>query len=212
MSDLHKDYSAAGFGREIGFGAKPAVILIDAAKAYIEPDAPLYVGSEDAFQAMVSLADMARANNVPVIFTRVEYAPGGADGGLFYKKVGALSLFQKGQRLGAFDDRLQPQPQDIVITKQYPSAFFGTSLASTLNTLRIDTCLLAGFSTSGCVRASTLDALQYGFRPIVVTEACGDRDPQVQSANLFDLSQKYADLKSLTQVEGYFETLSAARD
>lgn len=209
MSDLHDDYSAAGFGGEIGFGVKPAVILIDAAKAYIEPDAALYVGSEDAFQGMVSLAAMARENGVPVIFTRVEYAPGGTDGGLFYKKVKALSVFQTGERLGEFDDRLQPQQGDIVVTKQYPSAFFGTSLASTLNTLRVDTCLMAGFSTSGCVRASTLDALQYGFRPIVATEACGDRDPQVQSANLFDLSQKYADLKTLAQIESYFQTLSA---
>ncbi len=209
MSDLQDDYSAAGFGGEVGFGAKPAVILIDAAKAYIEPDAPLYVGSEDAFQAMISLADMARNHGIPIIFTRVEYMRGGADGGLFYQKVKALSLFQKGERLAEFDDRLRPQQGDIVITKQYPSAFFGTSLASTLNMLRVDTCLLAGFSTSGCVRASTLDALQYGFRPIVATEACGDRDSQVQSANLFDLSQKYADLKSLVEIESYFQTLSA---
>lgn len=207
MSDLHDSYSAAGFGGDLGFGTRPAVILIDVAKAYIEPEAPLYVGSEDAFLAMVSLADMARENGVPVIFTRVEYAQGGADGGLFYQKVKALSLFQTGERLAEFDDRLLPKQGDIVVTKQYPSAFFGTSLASTLNTLRVDTCLLAGFSTSGCVRASTLDALQYGFRPIVATEACGDRDPQVQSANLFDLSQKYADLKSLAQIEDYFQTL-----
>ncbi len=211
MSDIHDDYSAAGFGGALGFGTKPAIILIDVAKAYIEPDAPLYVGSEDAFQAMISLADMARKNDVPVIFTRVEYMPGGADGGLFYKKVKALSVFQTGERLGEFDDRLQPQQGDIVVTKQYPSAFFGTSLAATLNALRVDTCLMAGFSTSGCVRASTLDALQYGFRPIVATEACGDRDPQVQAANLFDLSQKYADLKSHAQIESYFQTLPGIR-
>lgn len=209
MSNLHDDYSAAGFGGEIGFGTRPAVILIDAAKAYIEPDAPLYVGSEDAFQAMVSLTDMAREHDVPVIFTRVEFAPGGADGGLFYQKVQALSLFQTGERLADFDDRLKPLAGDVVVTKQYPSAFFGTSLGSTLNSLRVDTCLLAGFSTSGCVRASTLDALQHGFRPIVVSEACGDRDPQVQSANLFDLSQKYADLKSLADINVYFQALSA---
>ncbi|MEP3226109.1 MAG: isochorismatase family protein [Parasphingorhabdus sp.] len=208
MSDLHEDYSAAGFGGEIGFGDRPAVILIDAAKAYIEPDAPLYVGSEDAFQAMIALAKTARDNNVPVIFTRVEFMPGGADGGLFYQKVQALSLFQTGQPLADFDDRLQPLENEIIVTKQYPSAFFGTSLASTLNAMRVDSCLLAGFSTSGCVRASTLDALQYGFRPIVVTDACGDRDPQVQSANLFDLEQKYADLKNLSEVEAYLTALT----
>ena len=208
MSDVHQSYSAAGFGGDIGFGKRPAVIIIDAARAYIEKDAPLYVGSEDAFEAMIALDGMARAANVPVIFTRVEFAPGGADGGFFYQKVAALSLFQKGQPLAEFDDRLKPQSGDIVVTKQYASAFFGTTLASTLRTLDVDTCLLAGFSTSGCVRASTLDALQNGFRPIVVTEACGDRDPQVQSANLFDLGQKYADLKNLVEIKHYFGQIS----
>lgn len=209
MSDLNADYSAAGFGGALGFGQRPAVILIDVAKAYIEPDAPLYVGSEDAFQAMITLAAMARKSGVPVIFTRVEYMPGGADGGLFYQKVKALEVFQRGEPLGEFDERLVPESGELVVTKHYPSAFFGTSLVSTLNTLRVDTCLMAGFSTSGCVRASTLDALQYGFRPIVVSEACGDRDPQVQSANLFDLSQKYADLKSLSEIQDYFGGLDS---
>lgn len=210
MSELTDDYSAAGFGGNLGFGLKPAVILIDVARAYIEPDAPLYVGNEDAFQSMISLAEKARAADVPVIWTRVEYMPGGADGGLFYQKVAALSLFQKGNPLGDFDPRLKPMDDELVITKKYPSAFFGTSLAPTLNMMRVDTCLLAGFSTSGCVRASTLDALQNGFRPIVVSEACGDRDPQVQSANLFDLEQKYADLKSLAEIDDYFAQIASA--
>ncbi|SIN68355.1 Nicotinamidase-related amidase [Parasphingorhabdus marina DSM 22363] len=210
MSELTDDYSAAGFGGNLGFGLKPAVILIDVARAYIEPDAPLYVGSEDAFQSMRKLVEMARAANVPIIWTRVEYRPGGADGGLFYQKVPVLSVFDEGNPLGDFDPRLEPADDELVITKQYPSAFFGTSLTSTLNMLRVDTCLLAGFSTSGCVRASTLDALQNGFRPIVVSEACGDRDPQVQSANLFDLEQKYADLKKLAEISDYFGRIAPA--
>ncbi len=208
MTDLHSSYAAAGYGGELGFGKRPAVILVDVARAYIEPDAPLYVGSEAAFMAMIELTRMARAAKIPVIFTRVEFMRGGADGGLFYKKAGPLKLFQKGEPLGDFDDRLRPQPQDVVVTKQYASAFFGTSLASTLNALEIDTCLLGGFSTSGCVRATTLDALQNGFRPIVVTDACGDRDPQVQAANLFDLGQKYADLKTLKEIAGYLAGLA----
>ena len=207
MTALRKDYEKAGFGGSLGFGQRPAVILIDVARAYIEPDAPLYVGSEDAFQAMIKLAGMSRDANVPLIFTRVEYTRGGANGGLFYQKVGVLSVFQEGEPLGDFDDRLRPEPDDFVIIKQYPSAFFGTSLVSTLNSLRIDTCLIGGFSTSGCVRATALDALQHGFRPIIVPEACGDRDPAVQKANLFDLEQKYADLKNLAAVQDYFGSL-----
>ncbi len=209
MTDVEVSYAAAGFGRDLGFGKRPAVILIDVAKAYIEPDAPLYVGSEDAFQAMITLTEMARSVDVPVIFTRVEFMRGGADGGLFYQKVGALSLFQKGEPLGKFDDRLKPRRGDVIVTKQYASAFFGTTLASTLSAMNIDTCLLGGFSTSGCVRATGLDALQNGFRPIVVTEACGDRDPQVQEANLFDLGQKYADLKTLDDIKNYLESLKS---
>lgn len=109
MTDLDQNYKAAGFGRKLGFGQSPAVILIDVAKAYIEPDAPLYVGSEDAFEAMSSLAAMTRKAGLPLIFTRVEYARDGTDGGLFYQKVGALSLFQQGEPLGDFDDRLRPK-------------------------------------------------------------------------------------------------------
>jgi len=208
MTNVEKSYAAAGFGNEIGFGSKPAIILIDVARAYIEPDAPLYVGSEDAFQAMISLEKMARVKEVPVIFTQVRYCPGGTDGGFFYKKAKPLALFQIGEPLGDFDDRLRPQAGDVVVTKQYASSFFGTSLAATLNSMGVDTCVIGGFSTSGCVRATALDALQSGFRPVVVTDACGDRDPKVQAANLFDLGQKYADLRTLKEIETYVEQLA----
>jgi len=208
MTDINASYAAAGFGGEVGFGQHPAIILVDVARAYIEPDAPLYVGSKEAFGGMIALADLARDADVPVIFTRVEYMRGGGDGGLFYQKVGALSLFQKGEPLAEFDDRLKPHAGDVVVTKQYASAFFGTSLAATLNAMNIDTCILGGFSTSGCVRATALDALQSGFRPIIATQACGDRDAQVQAANLFDLGQKYADLKNLSEIESYLTNLS----
>lgn len=207
MKDDAQDYAGAGFGGKVGFGKKPAVILVDPARAYIEPGAPLYVGSQDALHAMISLASEARQNGVPVIFTRVEYLPGGADGGHFYNKVAALSLFQSGGELGEFDSRLSPHEGDIVVTKQYPSAFFGTSLASTLQFLDVDTCLIAGYSTSGCVRATSLDALQYGFRPIVVAPACGDRSAAVQKANLFDLDQKYADVVNMDAAVNYLASV-----
>lgn len=207
MNDLETSYAAAGFGAEIGFGKSPAVILIDAARAYVEPGAPLYVGSELAFHGMIRLVEMARDAAVPVIFTQVRYAPGGVDGGYFFKKAKVLALFEEGNALGDFDDRLKPQANDIVVTKQYASAFFGTSLGATLNAMDVDTCLLGGFSTSGCVRATSLDALQNGFRPMVVTDACGDRDEEVHNANLFDLGQKYADLKNLDQIRAYIDGL-----
>jgi maleamate amidohydrolase len=202
-ADVYTNYTSAGFGGRIGFGVHPALILVDMARAYIDPGSPLYVGSEDAFQSAILLTEAARDAGIPIIFTRVEYQRGGADGGHFYRKVAALSHFQKGEPLAEFDERLSPLANDIVVTKQYASAFFGTSLNATLAEINVDTCLIAGFSTSGCVRATALDALQNGFRPIVIADACGDRDTDVQRANLFDLGQKYADVISLAEAETY---------
>ena len=192
--DLSGDYAAAGFGGTLGCGDRPALALVDFVMAYLDPDAPLYAGVESEVQVAAGLLAAARQAAIPIIFTRVEYLPGGADGGLFYKKVGALKCLDRGSPLGAFPESLQPGDGEIVVTKQYPSAFFGTSLASTLTALGTDTLIITGLTTSGCVRATALDALQSGFRPIVVSDAVGDRDERVQEANLFDLQAKYADV------------------
>jgi maleamate amidohydrolase len=181
--------------------------LVDIARAYIDPASPLYVGSDAAFQSAICLTEAARAAGIPIIFTRVEYKRGGVDGGHFYRKVASLSHFQIGEPLAEFDGRLSPNAYDVIVTKQYASAFFGTSLCGSLTAAGVDTCLIAGFSTSGCVRATALDTLQNGFRPIVVEDACGDRDAAVQRANLFDLGQKYADVVSLTDATSYLASL-----
>ena len=195
--DLEQDYAAAGFGGTLGSGRRPAVLVVDVVRAYLEEDSPLYAGVEDAVAACAVLVRAARAAGVPVIFTRVEYVPGGADGGLFYRKVAALRCFDQGDPLGEFPAEPAPLPGEVVVTKQYASAFFGTSLAATLTAGGVDTVVICGLSTSGCVRASAVDALQHGFRPIVVRDACGDRDPRPHEANLFDLRAKYADVVSL---------------
>lgn len=191
--DAAASYRGAFDGR-LAPGTSPALLIVDVVMAYLDPASPLYAGVEDALAANARLAVAARAAGVPVIFTRVVYAPGGADGGLFYRKVPALRAFDAGSPLGAFPPTLQPRPDEVVVTKQYASAFFGTSLGATLNALRIDTLLVTGFSTSGCVRATALDALQHGFVPLVVREACGDRHPAPHEANLFDLQAKYAEV------------------
>ena len=131
---------------------------------------------------------------MPAIFTRVLYSADGVDGGLFYRKVPALSAYLPGNSLGEFPEGFGPWPGDVLVTKQYASAFFGTSLAATLNAQRIDCLLITGFSTSGCVRATALDALQNGFTPFVVREACGDRAEGPHEASLFDLQAKYAEV------------------
>lgn len=192
---LQEDYQRAGFGGALAFGRRPALVVVDLVQAYVVPGSPLYA---PAFQSAVEpnrrLVEAARAMGHPVVFTGVVYAPDGRDGGVFFRKVPALRVFVKGSPLGAFVEGVEPRDGDTVLFKQYASAFFGTSLASTLTALGVDTVLITGYSTSGCVRASALDALQHGFAPFVVREACADRDPGPHAANLFDLQAKYAEV------------------
>lgn len=194
--DLDADYRRAGFGKALPFGRRPALLLVDLVKAYLDPACPLYARGEAALAANVRLRAAAHRHEVPVIFTRVIYEPEGRDGGWFYRKIAALSHLREGSPFAAFPDELTPAPGDLVVTKHYASAFFGTSLASTLNAMGIDCLLITGYSTSGCVRASALDALQHGFIPYVVRDGCADRDPRPHEANLFDLQQKYAEVVS----------------
>jgi len=199
--DLNADYQRAGFGATLPFGRKPAVIVVDVVRAYVLPGSGLYAqGFVDALDPNRRIVAAARAAGVPVIFTRVAYDANGRDGGLFFRKVPALRAFTPGSALGDFAEGLEPLDGETVVTKQYASAFFGTSLASTLTALGIDTVVITGFSTSGCVRATALDALQHGFAPYVVREACGERDARPQEANLFDLQAKYAEVVSEAQV------------
>lgn len=193
--DLSVNYSGA-FDGHLAFGKKPALLIVDFVNAYLDKDSPLYAGAEDALASNERLLAAARAVGVPVIFTNVVYEPGGSDGGLFYKKIPALKVFDKGSPLGDFPPSLNPQAAELVISKQYASAFFGTPLAAKLRDKSIDTLLITGMSTSGCVRATALDALQNGFAPFVVREACGDRHTSPHEANLFDLQAKYAEVIS----------------
>jgi maleamate amidohydrolase len=198
--DLDADYQRAGFGATLPFGRRPAVVVVDVVQAYVVPDSSLYAqGFVAALAPNRRLVAAARAAGVPVIFTRVAYDAAGRDGGLFFLKVPALRAFVPGSPLGAFVPGLEPLAGETVVTKQYASAFFGTSLASTLRAAGVDTVVITGFSTSGCVRATALDALQNGFAPYVVREACGERDARPQESNLFDLQAKYAEVVSEAQ-------------
>ena len=197
---------AGAFDGRLSFGSRAALLLVDVVMAYLEPGSLLYdkafVGALAANERLVAAA---RNAEVPVLFTNVVYQPGGADGGLFYRKVPALKLFDRGSAAGAFPPSLQPRDDETVVTKQYASAFFGTSLASTLTAASIDTLVITGFSTSGCVRATALDALQHGFCPFVVREACADRQPGPHDANLFDLQAKYAEVVGEAEAIGLIE-------
>lgn len=198
VEDLGSDYAAAGFGGALGWGASPAVVVIDVCTAYLDPASPLYAGVEDARDAVAELVAAARASGTPVVWTRVEYEPGGADGGVFFRKVASLRVFERGATsYGDFPAEVGPLPGETVYTKQYPSGFFGTSLADDLRAAGIDTVVLCGFSTSGCVRASCVDAVSHGFIPVVVPEACGDREVRPHDQAVFDMGAKYGEVVPL---------------
>jgi maleamate amidohydrolase len=208
--NLDADYQAAGFGGRLPFGRKPALLVIDVVEAYLDKASPLYAGVEDARDSNIRLVDAARAAGAPVFFTNVVYAAGGVDGGVFYRKVPALKCFLGVTSLGAFPPGLNPRDDELVISKQYPSAFFGTPLAATLRALGVDTVVMGGFSTSGCVRASALDAMQHGFFPYVGREACGDRDPRPHEANLFDIQAKIGEVVSEAEAVSLMSAASKA--
>ncbi|MFC6152358.1 isochorismatase family protein [Nocardioides yefusunii] len=210
------DSAAAGFQGHLGAGGSPAVIVIDVCRAYLDPASPLSDANgrfEAARASSQRVVEAARAAGVPVLFTRVVLQPGLADAGFFAKKVPSLKVFEIGNPLGDYPaEGPVPQAGEVVVDKQYASGFFGTSLASTLRAMGVDTPYIFGFSTSGCVRATALDALQNGFRPQVVREACGDREPATNDQNLFDLNAKYADVVDEAEVLARFAAFAAAKE
>ena len=191
---LDDSYLDAGFGGALGWGSRPALVVVDLARAYFTAGSDLDLGSRSCLRSAARVLEAARDAGHPVLHTRVAYAPGGVDGGLFFLKVRGLRHFVDGDPLAEPEPLVAPLPGEVVVLKQYASGFFGTTLASTLTSLGVDTVVVVGVSTSGCVRATALDALQHGFRPVVVREAVGDRLTQAHEANLFDLQAKYADV------------------
>ena len=202
--DLSQNYQGA-FGKRIGFGRRPALIMIDFVEAYFDPACALYAGVEETLASALRLQAAARAANVPVIYTNVVYNKAALNGGRFYQKSMTLHNFLEGSPMGAWPKGLVPSEDELVISKQYPSAFFGTSLASTLTSLGIDTLIHTGVSTSGCIRATCVDCSSYGFIPIIVREAVGDRHPAPHEANLFDMDAKYGDVVSEAETLTYLQ-------
>ena len=206
--DLAANYARA-YNTRVGFGVRPALILIDFCEGYFDPSCDLYAGVEDALASALRIRAAARAVGVAIVLTNVVYQAGGRDGGRFFEKAAPLRNFIKGHPMGAWPKGLEPGEGELVISKQYPSAFFGTSLASTLTALGVDSVLLTGLTTSGCVRATCVDAMSHGFRTAVVADACGDRHPAPHDANLFDMNAKYADVVSEVEAKAFLEGLGA---
>ena len=207
---LTQNYAGV-FSGALALGRRPAMLVIDFIRAYTSPGSPLFAAPVvDAVAATPPLLAAARAAGAPVIYTRVLYHPSGRDGGLFVRKVTALRAMVEGEPLAEIVPELPPGADDIILVKQYASAFFGTHLAATLTSLGIDTVLIAGCSTSGCVRATAVDAMQHGFMPVVVRDCVGDRRAEPHEANLFDIQAKYGEVMGRDAVVAYLAGLHPA--
>lgn len=193
------------YDNKIGFGKRPALILVDFVEAYFDKECELYADVEAELASALRIRESAHAQGVPVILTNVVYQTGGADGGVFYKKVKPLRHFQKGEPMSKWPQGLEPLDNELIISKQYPSAFFGTSLAATLTAMGVDSLIITGLTTSGCIRATCIDCVSSGFIPLVVADACGDRHADPHNANLFDMNAKYADVVSEKEVLDYLD-------
>ena len=202
--DLSASYKKA-YDNRLGFGDSPALILVDFVQAYFDESCALYAGVEESLESALRVREHARAAGIPVIYTNVVYYDEGRDGGVFFKKAPVLKNFLAGDPMGGWPSGLQPADDELVISKQYPSAFFGTSLASSLKDMGVDTLIITGVTTSGCIRATCVDAMSNGFIPIVVADACGDRHEAPHEANLFDMNAKYADVVDESEAVDYLQ-------
>lgn len=209
--DKHAIYQHAQLGHKLGYGKRPAIIVVDFQIGFTAPERSPLAGNLDAEVAATNtLITAARKKQVPVIFTVVGYDPHRQDdAGLWPEKAPSLRLLTLGSELVDLDPRLNRAPEDLVIVKKYASGFFGTYLASTLTMKAVDTVVVTGCTTSGCVRATVMDALAHGFRPIIPAEAVGDRAQEPHEANLFDIGSKYGDVVSTQEVIDYFNRLSS---
>jgi maleamate amidohydrolase len=203
-TDMERTLKERGFGATIGFGRRPALLVIDLIKAFTDSTRPLGADLDAQIEATNRLIEAARAGAAPIIFSTVSYDdPDLKDAGVWALKIkGTATLIERdgGPEL---DPRLDVRGGDSLLVKKYASCFFGTDLVPRLVTAGVDTLILAGCTTSGCVRASAVDAIQNGFRPVVVPEAVGDRSGSAHTQSLSDLAMKYADVVPLADVVEY---------
>jgi maleamate amidohydrolase len=209
MSDAEarEVYARAGLGESVTLGSNPAVLVVDFSCGFTDPQCSLGADMTAEVEATKRLLDAARAKGLPVVFTTIGFASSLKDGGLWLKKVPTLAELELGGRWVEIDPRLEPQDGETVIVKKGASAFFGTNLVAVLNTQHVDTVILCGATTSGCIRATAIDLLQSGYPAIVPRECVGDRAQAPHEANLFDINAKYADVVSLDDALAYVESV-----
>ncbi len=212
MSDeeAQQVYAGARLGQAVTMGTRPCVLVIDFTCGFTDPSCALGSDLTEQVLATRRVLDAARAKRLPVVYTTIGFEPSLKDGGLWMQKAPALADLQLGSRWVEIDERLDRQPDEVVVMKKGASGFFGTNLASILISQRVDSVVLCGATTSGCVRATAVDLLQYGWPTMVPRECVGDRAQAPHEANLFDIQAKYADVVSEADAIVYLEGVPAA--
>ena len=204
-------YVKQGFGLRVGFGARPALLIIDFINAFNNPEQLGGGNIQEAIDNTAQLLALARHLDLPIAFTSHVYAEDGSDDNVFLRKLPGTHILRPGMPETEIVSELEPRPGERIVRKHCPSGFFGTDLASWLTVRGTDTAIVTGCTTSGCVRATVVDAMCHGFRPIVPRECSGDRAMGPHEANLFDMDQKYADVMPLEEVRDELSTLTVGQ-
>lgn len=208
--DTLRFYLEKGFAERVGFGPSPALLVIDMIRAFTDLASPLASDLDAQLEAIDRLLSAARTAGLPIVFSTVAYDPELHEAGRWIRKIPSNSWLVEGSEWVELDHRLERLPSETLLVKKYASCFFGTDLASRLIARGVDTLLITGCTTSGCVRATAVDSCSYGFHTIVVEEAVGDRAELPHVANLFDIDAKYGDVVSLEETVGYLSARTAA--
>lgn len=203
-------YAKQGFARRMGAGVRPALVLVDFTVGFRDPDLLGGGNVESAIPVARSLLDLARAHALPIAHTRIVYGVAPATLGMWARKVPALASLVEGSRAIEFVPELLPVAGELAVQKTQASAFFGTTFLPWLVGQGIDTIVLAGCTTSGCVRATAVDGISHGFRVLVAAEACADRAVHSHDNALFELDQKYADVLAAEEIGQVLARLARA--
>jgi nicotinamidase-related amidase len=206
ISETERLYEERDFGEDVGFGDDPALVVIDLINAFTDPESNLGSDLDDVVDRTGRLLSAFREHDLPRYFTTVAYEESYGDAGVFIEKIPALRELRLGSEAVEVDPRIAPGDDERVILKKYASAFFGTDLGTELTTDGVDTLVIAGVTTSGCVRATAIDSLQHGYRTIVPRDAVGDRAEGPHRANLFDIDAKYGDVVTTQAVVDHLAT------
>ncbi|WP_350006037.1 N-carbamoylsarcosine amidohydrolase [Pseudarthrobacter sp. WHRI 8279] len=202
---LRSQFKEKGLGGRIGFGSRPALLVVDMIRGFTDARSPLAGDLDEQLKAAQELLGRARGAGVPIIFSTVAYDTDLQEAGKWIQKIPSNSWLVEGSEWVELDDRLERQNNEMLLVKKYASCFFGTDLAARLVSKGIDTLILIGCTTSGCIRATAVDSCSYGFHTIVVEEGVGDRAELPHLASLFDIDNKYGDVVGLAEANTYLE-------